>query len=439
MLQHASKEAKRHANGRLPPVPTSLPILDEGWEPRTSLPAGADASHAATLLLSHTSFKAANNTDAAYVLSLFGACEPAHQLGLLTAVAMLCSSRPTFPVVVMLGDICWTHRPALRTNLAMLGAVLHHAPEIANVTCFGRRFGPDSKPLPEEVGASYFDATYTILAAWNLTSYRAVMVLDSDLVVLRSLDHVLLAMLARPEIAEARTPEGCLDAIAVHPWRGNFFNTGVWGVRPQRDVFKAIVHYLQNATGELQCGIGIQTAAKGFFGRRRIDPMRFDPNQTDRDRHSVGALPWLSYPGHGPSPAAEKRRIFTDPRMRPWEILQLHAGYNLKANQGAVRCLRKHRHPPETSAYVIHWSGSRKPYTLKPHLTFDQLEKMALDQYMQTRCRLWTSLFADAQIPHFDRQCSNTGLQASRTAAGATRAAKNNIATERETTEYVIR
>ena len=243
-------------------------------------------------------------------------------------------------------------------------------PEIENVNCSGRRFGPDSRLLPETANTSYFDATYSILAAWNLTRYRAVMVLDSDLAVRKSLDHVLFAMLARPEIAEARTPEGCLDAIAVHPWRGNFFNTGVWAVRPSREVFKAVVHFLQHSGGELQCGIGIQTAAKGFFGRRRIDPVRFDPQNSDpgsdrEGRMSVGATPWQTYVRYkGPEAMAERRRIFQDPRMRPWEILQLHAGYNLKANIGPQSCLRRHRHPrPEEQAFVVHWSGSRKPHT----------------------------------------------------------------------------
>ena len=151
----------------------------------------------------------------------------------------------------------------------------------------------------------------------------------------------------------------------------------MWGVRPHADVYKSLVHFLQHSGGELQCGIGIQTAAKGFFGRRRADPMRFDPRSADVDRHSIGAAPWATFNGKGPSPQAklpspslafphrlasshlfspppllssslrpqaERRKIFTDPRMRPWEIMQLHTGYNLKANQGPMGCLRKHRH-----------------------------------------------------------------------------------------------
>ena len=143
--------------------------------------------------------------------------------------------------------------------------------------CTGRRFGPDSKALDVNATSSYFDATYTILAAWDLVKYRAVLVLDSDLAVRRSLDHVLLAMLARPEIAEARTPEGCLDAaVSVQPTRGNYFNTGVWGVRPDHGVYEAVIDFLQSGSREHQCGIGIQTAAKGFFSKGRIDPTRFD-------------------------------------------------------------------------------------------------------------------------------------------------------------------
>ena len=379
-------------------------LLDDGWAPRTTLAADANAAKAAEMLLSHVSFLAADKKDAAYAFSLFGPCKPASQLGLLTAITLLRKLQPVFPIVAMLGEDCWV-TSSLRRQLVGLGALTELVPEVQNVTCSGRRYGPDSKMLSADVNASYFDATYTILGAWNLTKYRAVMVLDSDLAVRRSLDHVLVAMLARPEIAEARTPEGCLDAIASHPWRGNYFNTGVWGVRPHAEVYKSIVHFLQHNGGEMQCGIGIQTAAHGFFGRKRADPMRFDPRSADVDRNSVGAAPWATYYGKGPSPQAERRKIFSDPRMRPWEILQLHAGYNLKANQGPMGCLRKHRHNVNDSAYVVHWSGSRKPHTLKPQQTLDTIERAAHADFMHARCGLWVSHFADADIPHFQKQC----------------------------------
>ena len=181
-----------------------------------------------------------------------------------------------FPVVAMLGEACWREE-RLVTLLRELGATPLLVPELRDVRCSGRRYGPDSRPLAWNASTSYFDATYTILAAWNLTQYRAVLVLDSDLALRQSLDHVLLAMLARPEIAEARTPEGCLDAVSVGPLRGNYFNTGVWGVRPDAHVWAALVRWLQSGTREHQCGIGIQTAAKGFFSATRIDPWRLDP------------------------------------------------------------------------------------------------------------------------------------------------------------------
>ena len=418
-MLHAAKALLHAAVAQIMPEP--LALLDEGWAPRTTLVEKDQqaATAAAEVLLSHVAGRSATTSDAAYVFSLFGPCKPAAQLGLLTAVALLFRLNPVFPVVTMLGSTCWESLP-LRQHLAGLGAIPILVHEILHVSCSGRRFGPDSIVLPASINTSYFDATYTILAAWNLTRYRAVLVLDSDLAVRRSLDHVLYTMLSRPEIAEARTPEGCLDAIATHPWRGNYFNTGVWGVRPSAPVFQAIVQFLQHSGGELQCGIGIQTAAKGFFGRRRIDPVRFDPGpKADQDRFSVGATPWQTYASGQGVPTPVQRKVFMDPRMRPWEILQLHAGYNLKANIGPRACLRRHRHPvPEAAAFVVHWSGSKKPYTYgfrsdrgtgtnHSRLQVDPIEKAAHTEYMGVRCSLWAQFFMQSGIPGRSRQCAS--------------------------------
>ena len=381
----------------------------------------------------------------------------------------------------MLGEACWREE-RLVTLLRELGATPLLVPELRGVRCSGRRYGPDSRPLAWNASSSYFDATYTILAAWNLTQYRAVLVLDSDLALRQSLDHVLLAMLARPEIAEARTPEGCLDAVSVGPLRGNYFNTGVWGVRPDAHVWAALVRWLQSGTREHQCGIGIQTAAKGFFSATRIDPWRLDPpkdccqewremndvdragNHRRRPPHRAPPPPQLLLPPAAappPPPLTELRRrlaeasngdsasashpaaaaanssdagggrggrhkgggggkgfgeggsggrgparvkippsppgftVRVEPKLRPWEILQLHAGYNIKANRGVVDCLRRHRQN-SSDVFVVHWSGSRKPLGLKAHETRDELERSAHAEYVGAYCALWERAYSSS-------------------------------------------
>ena len=55
--------------------------------------------------------------------------------------------------------------------------------------------------------------------------------LDSDVAVVRPLDAVLETMLRDPRYKEVRTGQGCLPTHASM----RFVNTGVWGVRPNRE------------------------------------------------------------------------------------------------------------------------------------------------------------------------------------------------------------
>lgn len=165
--------------------------MGEGWTP-TSIPLlTRDATAANSLLLSHTSTRSRSSTfDAAYALSLFGECAVAARLNVLAAAALVQKTQPIFPVVVLLGERCWESE-GLVQQLRDLGAKPIPTKEIRGVKCTGRRYGPDSRMLPANVTGSYFDATYTILAAWNLVQYRAVLVLDSDLVVTQNLVRAL--------------------------------------------------------------------------------------------------------------------------------------------------------------------------------------------------------------------------------------------------------
>ena len=51
----------------------------------------------------------------------------------------------------------------------------------------------------------------------------------------------------------------------------------MWGVRPDAEVYRSVVRYLRARPHGDTCGNGIQTAAKAFFGRGRIDASRFVP------------------------------------------------------------------------------------------------------------------------------------------------------------------
>lgn len=390
---------------------SAFTYVGDGWAP-TTLPLESAAVETSTLLLSH--IRATARKDAAYALALFGKCAAASQVTLLTAAALLHATQPIFPVVAMLGERCW--ESALPGRLQEQGTMPLRVPEIHGVKCSGQRYGPGSRRLAPDANMSYFDDTYTILAAWNLTQYRAVLVLDSDLLVRRSLDHVLLTMLARPEIAEARTPEGCLDAALVEPTRGNFFNTGVWGVRPDALVYSALVHFLKSGTREHQCGIGIQTAAKGFFSSGRIDTARFDATrdccpewrrqaESEERKNALAAAglaagpaaairrAWGGVPPPPPGPSAydNVRRAPAGPsgpkRLQPWEILRLHTGYNMKADQGVLSCLRRHGQSPNAS-HVVHWSGTRKPVGLDAQKTIDAIEYAAHGEYVEMWCNV---------------------------------------------------
>ena len=114
------------------------------------------------------------------------------------------------------------------------------------------------------------------------------------MVVLRNLDSVVRTMLHRPHLMEARTPQGCLEPHSGLTW----FNTGVWAVRPNVSAFDDLLRWLHR--GSSVCYDGDQSAAMGFW---RIP---------------------------GGSGRRERR-----------EVLTLHVGFNIKADQGPETCMRK--------------------------------------------------------------------------------------------------
>ena len=308
------------------------------------------------------------------MFTLSGACAPQHQASMLAAATLLLATKPVYEVVVMLTDAC-AEDERLQERVSSLGVLPIVLTGQLNATCHGDSYQPGKKEATARIANAsssigYYHATYAKLQAWDLVQYSALLSLDNDVAVLTNLDGILDAMLRRhSEIREVRTPQGCLtqkDAIY-------FLNTGVWGIRPDRRVWHSMRKKLR--AGRFECHVGDQTVAMDHLPR---DPAR---------RNSNGVLANL--------------------------ITTLHVGYNLKAGLGAHACLNKlsseefskngvngsegstagGRLPVETHAHahVLHWSGSRKPWTINPRRVRRRVreptERRALSAFMGEFCR----------------------------------------------------
>ena len=312
------------------------------------------------------------NRSAAFVFTLSGACAPHHQASMLAAATLLLATKPVYEVVVMLMDAC-AEDQRLRERVSSLGVLPIVLPGKLNATCHGDSYRPDraiARTTNANSSIGYYHATYAKLQAWDLVQYKALLSLDNDVAVLTNLDGVLDSMLRRhSEIREVRTPQGCLSQTdAMY-----FLNTGVWGVRPDRRIWHEMRAKLR--AGRFKCHVGDQTVA--------MDHLPRDP----RGRNSNGSLANL--------------------------ITTLHVGYNLKAGLGANACLKKLRTlspeefskngvlngsvgsasgklPLDMGAHVLHWSGSRKPWTIVPSTVRrrvkEPIERRALSAFMGEFC-----------------------------------------------------
>merc|ERR1719223_294230 len=270
----------------------------------------------------------------AYAYWLGGACGASHQLQLVASLRSLLRSRPIFPVLVLLGSACFESKP-LMEELDLLRVHTRRSIGIPGVRCKKMRLPPSTQlyarpahlvdsargsgfGIQPSATASYFDATWSVLEIWNQTQYDALLYMDSDVAVVRNLDHVLKTMLASPALDEFRTPQGCCPAGAA----AHYLNTGVWGVRPTTAVFDGLSAGLRD--GSQKCGIGFQTAAEQMLS-----------NSWFRKRFNMGGIGLL------------------------------HAGYNAKADKGVTACLHK-LGINQTGLHTVHWSGSpgRKPRSL---------------------------------------------------------------------------
>ena len=158
------------------------------------------------------------------------------------------------------------------------------------------------------------------------------------------MDHVIRDLLAMPEMnAHALTPDGC--GGNVH----HAFNTGVWGVRPNRTLYRTLVNYLRGT--RIPCQLGEQTASMAFFRE-----------WTPRRRQKLGTM------GVG----------------------ELHYGYNAIPAHGPVgSCLRR-AGLPESALHVVHWAGNSKRRdraAAKNRWPGDEVEQRARARFEAEACR----------------------------------------------------
>ena len=285
----------------------------------------------------------------AYAFGLFGGgCSPHLQSALLAAIHALLHVGPTFPIVTMLGESCAGPGHAwLYTQLASVHVLPVRVSEIKEIPCGNRSKSSQGGRLVP---------TYTMGAIWNLTQYEVVLYLDSDLAVVRSLDHVIRALLREREYTEYRTPVACRTAESTLTI-GAPFNTGVWAVRPNATTYANFVSWMRSNTDgrHFGCGIGFQDAATNYFSQ----------------------------------PVGKKR---SDWRARS-DTRSLHVGYNLKVDARSAHCLR-HQKVSTQEIYVVHWSGRRKPQRIRSHDLAHEpgAVRVGLFTYLSRYCRILSLL-----------------------------------------------
>eukprot|EP00966_Prymnesium_polylepis_P115076 2659759-Prymnesium_polylepis.1 len=162
--------------------------------------------------------------------------------------------------------------------------------------------------------------------------------MDSDVAVLRNVDHLLERMLARPVIGELKTPQGCLNEGGA----SGAPNTGVWAVRPSAVVFNTLMSWMHWSM--IDCNVGLQDVHQAFFSRL-------------------------------PPRAKAKFGVF--------EQVALPVKYNMKAGDWA-RCLSKLNFTAD-EVFITHWSGKRKPRRgLYPNQ--HPTQRRALEMYLDAYC-----------------------------------------------------
>jgi hypothetical protein len=265
-----------------------------------------------------------------YVFALFGPTErTAGLLSLLAAADVLIQTAPIYPIHALVST-AWASNPILQRETHRLGVRLLPRDELP---AFCNAAGNNTR-RPE-----YFRPTYSIFHLYNLTQFDFVLYLDTDLAVIQNIDRLLAPRApGKRKIEELRTQAGC----TANPKLKWMWNTGVWGVRPNRTRFELMARWLrEEGNTSNPCGVGFQTAAH--------------------------ILLMHIYP--------------------PTSVRYVGCEYNMKADKGVSACAKK-LDIPLSSVAIVHWSGTRKPHL--PQVsglpenggTRDTVERRALDLYL---------------------------------------------------------
>jgi hypothetical protein len=301
---------------------------------------------------------------AAFVFAILGRhCSLQQQAQGITSISLLQLTRPRYPVLAMLSASCSEVAP-LRAELQRMRVTQLATP--SDLSDIGRRrcVSLDSVSASRMHSGYSYSAIYDKMAVWNLTSYSAVLFLDSDLAVLRPLDLVLDQMLRDPTIGHAYAQDGCfpINHSRNAPYQRR--NLGVWGVRPSAVLYRSLRNYMLAA--RLPCDLTpVQTIARTFF--------HFNTRQRAR--------------------------------FAPFETLKLHQGHNMQPTRhqrsGATsvrECLHKLALRP-SDLHVVHWTGRSKP-ALGHREISDPFERSAFVTYRRTYCAAVSRLLPTEPAPH---------------------------------------
>ena len=194
------------------------------------------------------------DASAAYAFALVGngTVQRSQLLSHLTAIELLLRTRPVYDVLSLQTSEYASH-PFVRDQIDRLGVHRQIIPMVPKPRC---------KHATGWVG--HLMPTYSLLVGlWNVTLYRKILYLDSDVAVLYSLDAALSSFLHSSAV-ELRTALGCQS----HPTPGKF-NTGVWGISPSRRYVRILLERLRG--GDFECGVGFQTLAGTEFRQNCYD------------------------------------------------------------------------------------------------------------------------------------------------------------------------
>lgn len=193
------------------------------------------------------------NVSIGYVFALVGAPDRHLAAQHLTAISLLRSLHPIYPIVSLQStSVCAWANSRLRVILqAMRVRTICVPPIITRCSTRSPRFAP----------------TYTKFHVWNLTEYDKIVFLDSDLATMHSLDRVVHGWAQDAGTMELRAPLGC-EARPRSAW----WNTGVWGVTPFAPYFAALRTWLETQSS-FACHSGDQSAASACCKGNSYTPL----------------------------------------------------------------------------------------------------------------------------------------------------------------------